>query len=391
MQTNSQLNHPLEGTFISNKQENIRPILIMDLAKNYGGVEVRVLSLAKALHGRYPYKVAVLAGSSLHKRLETSRLGSLPVPFSRGDPRLLIFLWRIIRSEGFGVVDAHNVQSQFWGQLAALFVGGLTKVSTVHSAYRLEYNDSIKGKLYEYVLRLNYKWGGHFIAVSEAVNSYLLKMGIPANRISMIHNSIWQTPGSVDEPPADFSLMRSLKWPKNAYILIVVARLEPVKGHKFLIESLRQFVETHPRIRCLIVGDGRCRAELESQVEMTQLKEVVHFTGFCDDISALLKVSDLFCLPSLSEGLPYAVLEAAAHRLPLLVTRVGGMAELLTHKKTAFLVPPSDSSALKEGIEWFIEHPAEKAAMGQAAYEWYQQTFSMEKMISQTLSVYQEI
>src|SRR4030095_10996943 len=124
------------------KQEKIRPVLIIDLGKHYGGVEVRVLSIAKALHGRYPYAVAVLAGSPLHKRLRADNLISISVPFSRSDPRLLIFFWQIIRREGYGVIDAHNVQSQFWGHLAAVLAGGTTKVSTVHSAYRFEYNNS---------------------------------------------------------------------------------------------------------------------------------------------------------------------------------------------------------------------------------------------------------
>src|SRR4030095_6281124 len=106
------------------------------------------------------------------------------------------------------------------------------------------------------VLRLNYWWGGYFIVVSEAILAYLLKIGIPSKRISLIHNSITSP---ADNQSVDFSLIKQLKWPENAYIIIVVARLEPVKGHKFLIESLHQLVETQPLIRCLIVGEGRCR------------------------------------------------------------------------------------------------------------------------------------
>lgn len=371
---------------MTDQTRQVPAVLIIDLAKRYGGAEVRVLDTAKALHGRYPYTVATLTGSPLHQRLEAADLSSLPVPFARSDPRLLLFLWRAIRQKGYRVVDAHNVQSQFWGQLVATLTGGTTKVSTVHSAYRIEHNGSLKGRLYEQVLRLNRWWGGRFIAVSEAVYAYLRDAGIPSERITLIHNSI-ELPSLTNETIKQ-PLLKSLGWPEDAYVVIVVARLEPVKGHPFLIEAMSQLVETQPRLRCLIVGEGRTRTALETQVAKENLQDRVHFTGFRDDIPALLRASDLFCLPSLSEGLPYALLEAAAHRVPLLVTRVGGMADLLTHKQTAFLVPPSDPAALVEGLNWFIEHPQEASIMGQRAYEQVEKLFSVEEMITKTLDIY---
>lgn len=156
-----------------------------------------------------------------------------------------------------------------------------------------------------------------------------------------------------------------------------------------MLEALGRLVDRQPLLRCLIVGEGRSRAELVSQVEQIKLQKIVHFTGFRDDIPALLGASDLFCLPSLSEGLPYALLESVAHNVPLLVTQVGGMAELLQHGRTAFLVPPSDPDALAEGIQWCLDHPEETSAMSQKAHEWLRQTFNPQKMIDQTLTIYQ--
>ncbi len=370
------------------QEEKTNPVLIIDLAKRYGGAEVRVLDTAKSLHGQYPYAVATLAGSPLHQRLEAAKLISLPVPFSRGDPRLLIFLWRAIRQEGYRVLDAHNVQSQFWGHLAAMLAGKITKVSTVHSAYKLEHHNSLKGRAYEQVLRLNAWWGVHFITVSAANYAYLQGIGIPEERISLIHNSIQLPAHSSQE--RNLPLLKSLGWEKEAYIVIVVARVEPIKGHTFLIEAFNRVAQERPRLRCLIVGEGRARAALEAQVEQSNLQDRIRFAGFRDDIPDLLRASDLFCLPSLSEGLPYALLEACAHRLPLLVTKVGGMADFLVHQQTAFLVPPADPGTLAEGLCWLIDHPQEAAAMGQAAFDYVQQRFSPDEMIEKTLAVYQQ-
>jgi glycosyltransferase involved in cell wall biosynthesis len=247
------------------QKQKAHPVLIVDLVKRYGGAEVRVLELARSLQARqHPYAVATLAGSPLHQRLKTARLATLPVPFGRGDPRILFFLRRAIRQAGYVVIDAHNVQSQFWGHLAAMAAGTPVRVSTIHSAYRFEHNGSLKGRAYEQVLRLNRWLGVNFIAVSEAVQAYLQNVGIPRPKISLIPNSI-ELPHS-GESKKGHLLLKELGWDKAVFIVIVVARLEPVKGHKFLIEAFSRVGQDYPQLRGLIVGEGRARTGLEQQV-----------------------------------------------------------------------------------------------------------------------------
>jgi glycosyltransferase involved in cell wall biosynthesis len=361
-------------------------ILIIDLAKHFGGADVRVLELARSLQGNYRYAVATLAGSPLQQRLEAEHLQVLPVPFSRGDPRVLFYLRHLLRAHKFTVLDAHNPQSQFWGALAAR-IHPTTLVATVHSSYRAEHSASPKGQAYEHVLRLNKLCGAQFIAVSESVHKYLHNLGVPESRLRLIHNSL-RAPQSVLSR-RNHPLLQSLGWDDSMYVLITVARLEPVKGLTYLIEALRQAVSAHAHIRCLVVGDGRSRAELEKQAHESGLRDHVHFAGFRTDIADLLSASDAFCLASLTEGLPFALLEACLQQLPLLVTEVGGMATLLTHEETAFLVPPADPAALAAGIRWLVEQPQAATMTGQAAYRLCQQRFSPEEMMSKTMEIYQ--
>jgi len=154
-------------------------VLIVDLSKYYGGADVRVFDLAKALHGRYPYAVAVLKGSILQQRLDSHHLNVLPVPFSRSDPRTARYLAQTVKRDGFTVVDAHNPQSQLW---AHLLTDSVRHVSTVHSIYRQEHKNP-KGRFYEQILHLNQRWNSHFIAVIEAVQHYLQQIGLPPDRI----------------------------------------------------------------------------------------------------------------------------------------------------------------------------------------------------------------
>ncbi len=114
------------------------PVLIVNLARRYGGTAVRVFEIARAIHGRIPYTVATLSGSPLQERLVDAHLNVLSLPFSRGNPRLLLALFRAIRKHGYAVVDAHNTQSQLWGILAARLANVPVMIATVHSSYRLE-------------------------------------------------------------------------------------------------------------------------------------------------------------------------------------------------------------------------------------------------------------
>jgi glycosyltransferase involved in cell wall biosynthesis len=219
------------------------------------------------------------------------------------------------------------------------------------------------------------------------VHAYLRQLGVPDARLRLIYNSVSSTPHTLTRH--NHPLLQSLGWDDSVYILIIVARLEPVKGHTHLLEALRQVVPTHPHIRCLIVGDGRSRQELEQQASDTGLSQYVHFAGFRKDIADLLHASNAFCLASLTEGLPFALLEACLQQLPLLVTEVGGMAKLLTHQETAFVVPPAKPDALAEGIRWLLDQPQAAAQTGQAAYHLCQQQFSPQEMLSKTMEIYQ--
>jgi glycosyltransferase involved in cell wall biosynthesis len=358
-------------------------ILILDLSKHYGGADVRVYDLAHALRGRVAYQVAVLAESALHHKLVAADLPVLACPYGRGDLRLLPWLVRQLRQHHIRVLDAHNPQSQFWGALAA-YLGGARLVATVHSAYRLEHGGSRKGRVYEGVLRLNAALGARFIAVTDAVYRYLQGIGLP--RTHLIYNSLNMP--AFERQGRQQALFQNLGWDASYWVLVCAARLEPVKGHRYLLEALAMLAPRYPRLRCLLLGDGRLRPALEAQIARLGLAERVHLAGFRDDVLSLVSACDAFCLPSLSEGLPYALLEAAGLGCPLIVSAVGGMAELLEHQKTAYLVPAEDAPTLAEGLAWLQDNAPAARAMAKAAHTLVTQKFDPRTMLEETLAIY---
>lgn len=368
--------------------ENISPILIFSLAKQHGGAEVRVVNFASALHNKHHYAVGVIANSPLHKKLTENHLNVVPFAYNRFDPRLLLALVRTIRRGGYKTIDMQAIQSTFWGLAAALLTRIPNVVVTVHSSYG-RYKSSFKGWLYETMLRIAaHKMGGRMIAVSESVKEYLLDIGVKAECVALVHNSVrW------DEQPtqnSDPSFRQSMGWGKDCFVVVVVGRLEAVKGYDYLLNALASAVQERPLIRCLFVGEGQDRNKLEALAKQLRLEKYVHFAGFQKEVKKYLATSDIFCMSSLSEGLPYALLEACVYRLPFLVTKVGDMAKLLHDGKTAVIVPPADAKALTKGLVWLYDHPEERVCLGKAAYEYLSKELSLEQMIIKTLEAYHD-
>jgi glycosyltransferase involved in cell wall biosynthesis len=114
----------------------------------------------------------------------------------------------------------------------------------------------------------------------------------------------------------------------------------------------------------------------------------VYFAGFVEDVAGVLPSLDAVCMASLSEALPFAILEAASYARPILATAVGGMASLLEDGVTALLVPPRDPDALAQGLRWLYANQDKAKELGCAAYQMVQERFNVSNMVEETLRIY---
>ncbi len=117
-----------------------------------------------------------------------------------------------------------------------------------------------------------------------------------------------------------------------------------------------------------IAGDGRSRSALERQIRAGGLEKYVHLLGFRDDVAHLLPETDLFVLPSLTEGLPNVVLEAFSARVPVVATAVGGVPEVVEEAVTGYLVPARAPRALADKIATCLRDAKKRKTMGDAGY-----------------------
>ncbi len=133
-------------------------------------------------------------------------------------------------------------------------------------------------------------------------------------------------------------------------VIIFVGSLTPVKGVQYLIEAMNIIRHSHPSVRLLLVGDGMERQILETLVSVMDLGQNITFFGRVknDEVPKYIAASDVFVLPSLSEGFPLTVAEAMAAGLPVVSTQVRGLSEIIKEGENGFLVEPKNSSQLAD-------------------------------------------
>ena len=373
---------------MSEREPKGRPaVLLVCLSARFGGADVRVLQTARALAARdWRFRVAALAGSPLAAALASDGLPAAGLARRRGDPRLALDLAREARGIAAGVVDAHNMQSQYWAVAAAVRAGVRGRVATVHSVYR----DSLKPgpgrrQLHEGALLAMRRAGAEFVAVSSNVKADLLRLGVPETRLTLSWNGL--EPLAI--PPLRSPAFDGLGWPRDAFVAAMIGRLEEVKGHALLLAALARAVDAgDTRLRLLIVGDGRDEAHLRGLVARWRLKDRVRFTGFRSDVPAILAGVDLLCMPSRTEGLSFAILEACRQGVPILVPNAGWAREVFRADETALFAADLEPSTLAAALARAGDDRAGLGRISAAARRLYEERFTVERMMEGTLAAY---
>jgi glycosyltransferase involved in cell wall biosynthesis len=367
--------------------ESIPKTLIVDLSLDYGGSSSRVLSLLKHLPSSRVALAGLEKGAITHRARYHGHAVHI-VGTRKFDPGIIFRLVRLVRDGGYQVLDTQNIQSKVWASLAA-GMSGTALISTIHSWYSAEHGGSWKGRVYQLLENASNRNLDLCITVSSTDSARLLDTGFPERKICQILNSIDIDPEAISGDAA--WLKRTCNLPENAVVCCAVGRLVWAKGYTHLIDALFGLSGKCPNLYCLLVGDGQLRPDLEKQIRDYGLQEKVRLLGFRepDEVLSIVKSSDIFVMPSLSEGTPVALLEAAALARPLLASRVGGIPELVADGQQALLISPGDHAALAAGLERLCAEPEFARRLGMQAQRKVSEQFSVRSQIDATAGAYQ--
>jgi glycosyltransferase involved in cell wall biosynthesis len=226
--------------------------------------------------------------------------------------------------------------------------------------------------------------GVHYLAVSEAIQEILIASGVPARRVQTVYSGIdLQRCTAVQTAPPLF--------PLGTRVIGTVGHLAGHKGHRYLLEATALLLRDEPQVGVVIVGHGDLRATLEAQATALGIAKRVCFTGFRDDVLALMQGFEIFVFPSHLEGLGTAMLDAMALGKPVVATRTGGIPEVVQDGITGLLVPPRDPQALADALRYLLHHPERRQAFGRAGRQRVEQYFMVEHMALHTLQAYARV
>jgi glycosyltransferase involved in cell wall biosynthesis len=357
-------------------------VLHLSSSSGPGGAEAVVASLASGLDpASYRSVVCLFRDGWLRDRCERLGLETHVVPM-RGmlDLGWLRRFTRLLRDRGVDVIHAHEFGANTYGALAGR-LAGVPAVATVHG--RSYYADCRRRRLaYRVVSR-----AAAMVAVSEDVKRFVVETtGVAAARVRVVLNGVAAAAPVSEEVRA--SLRADLGLRDGERVVTVVGSLYPVKGHRHLLQAVPQVLESSPSTVVLIAGRGSCERELREQAKRLGIEAQVRFLGLRGDVPVLLATSDVFVLPSLSEGLSIAILEAMAAGRPVVTTRVGGNPELVLHGQTGILVPPADAPALASAVIALLTNPAAARRLGENGQRHVTERFGIEAMVRQYEAIY---
>lgn len=227
------------------------------------------------------------------------------------------------------------------------------------------------------------------IAVSQG-NAHILReqYGFPAARLSVIPNAI--DPSYWTAGIGDGHLRTIWGVPANAPLIGVVGRLSRQKGHTILFDALPQIWAVHPQAHVVLLGQGELEAALRAAATLLDDQGRIHFVGQQTAMPQALSELDVFALPSLYEGLSFAVLEAMATQRAIVATNVDGTCEALDHDRTGLLVPPDDAGAFAQALIRLLDDAGLRQQLGRAARQVVTQRFNQQHMLEQTFQLYEE-
>jgi glycosyltransferase involved in cell wall biosynthesis len=211
-----------------------------------------------------------------------------------------------------------------------------------------------------------------FLSISRAITREFLECGVPPERLVAIPNGVDVARFTPPKPGEAAALRARLGLPADGFLWVYTGKLNRGKGLEMLLRAWQRLASRHPRLHLVLVGSGAgqflsCEAALRRFVTDHGLASRVTFTGAVANVEDYLRAADLFVLPSDSEALPMALIEAMACGLPVVATRVGGIPDVVEDGVDGRLIEAGDEAALAAAIEGLLADPAARAALARAA------------------------
>ncbi|HWK09466.1 MAG TPA: glycosyltransferase [Vicinamibacterales bacterium] len=357
--------------------------LHIDTARTWRGGQSQVLLTVLGLRaaGHRAALVAHPAGELWRRASEGPDLIPIAVR-SEMDLSAAWKLSRVVKQLGPAIVHAHDPHAVAIAALALSMSTETVKPRLV-AARRVDFHLKTNA-----LSRWKYRQVERFICSSDAIRRMLVADGVPEALTITVREGI-DIERVAAAPAAD--LHAEFWLPHHAPIVGNVAALVPHKGQTHLIEAAALVVRKVPDARFVIAGEGDLRPSLERLIKERRLEKHVFLAGFRPDVLSVHKAFDIFAMSSVTEGLGTSVLDAMACAKPVVATAAGGIPEAVVDGVTGVLVEPRDHDAMARALIALLADEDARTRMGAAGLRRVRDEFSIERLVRETLRVYEHV
>jgi glycosyltransferase involved in cell wall biosynthesis len=352
-------------------------ILHIDPERGWGGGEAQVLGLLIYLAAKgHQNDLLTHPTGPLFARCQDRNITTLPLKVRNDlDVRHVPALRRLIRNGNYDIVHLHTKRAHALSLWLPRCGNRLKWVVT----RRMDYPEA-KSWYTNYLY--NRRVDG-VVAISRTIKDLLIRAGVKPEKIRLINSGI-------DPERYEWQPKKPLAG-NGPTVIGCLAGLQERKGQRFLLQAAALLKSRGLNLRYQIAGEGPLREQLEQLKGRLGMGDDVRFVGFVADPAEFLAKIDLFVMPSLSEGLGVAALEAMAAGKAVIATKVGGLAESVLDGVTGILVPPQDPTALAHAIAKLVQAPSLAGEMGAQGQQRVMQHFTLAQMAQHNESFYYEL
>ena len=298
-------------------------------------------------------------------------------------------LTKLFRARQPQAVHTHSGKAGILGRLAAARAGVPIIVHTVHGPSFGAFQDPLANLLFRSAERYAARLTTHFVVVAEAMKQQYLAAGVgrPDQYTKIVSGFALEPFAAVTN---DLKFRASLGLGPDDIVVGKIARLFKLKGHDDLFAIAPALVQSCPRIKFLLVGDGLWRERFEAKARSLGLQGHFFFTGLVapESVPRLLGIMDLLVHLSLREGLPRALPQALAAARPVISYDIDGAREVCLENETGFLVRPGDLASLRERVLQLAEDPGLRQRLAQRGQMLVRERFGVQSMVDDLYQLY---
>jgi glycosyltransferase involved in cell wall biosynthesis len=350
-----------------------------------GGAQEVVLNLATCGSSRFRHEVATLHGHGIY----WDRLKKVGIKVHSLSPHkflpvyLALILWRILADRP-DILHCHLIPSN----IIAKPLGALLGVTVIINHDHTNDPHRIDNKILLALDKSTNRFAHHIIAVAAACRDFLTTHeSIPPEKISLVPNAIDLRRFSLGEASWD-DARAQLGLPAGSRIVAGVGRLNPQKNFALFLDIAAQLAPRFPALHFLLAGDGPEEQMLREKASALGIANRVTFSGYVADTRLVYLAADVLLMPSRYEGLPMTLLEAMAMGLPVVASKLDGIAEVIGDGAEGFLVPSDDAALFVERTAALLADAELSSRISQNARAKIEAHFSVERMTSAVEDIY---